>query len=214
VDAAIFDKITTAWDALTNPTTNQMNKHIILIAMMCHAANKAWCDANDQPGQKSWEEADEWQRESAIKGVEFRLANPLASKDGQHNAWMEDKIANGWVYGEVKDAEAKTHPCIVPYDQLPEVDRKKDDIFCAIVDALKPAAEQLTFGQKAMGVSFNPSKLPEVDQVKSLYADIADIMDRFRDRNGRGEASRLASVAITEAQGAQMWAVKALTWKD
>ena len=102
-----------------------------------HAANKAWCEANGDNSQKDWKEAEGWQRESAIKGVEFRLNNPEAGKDSQHNAWMADKIAAGWVYGEVKDADAKTHPCIVPFEQLPEFQQKKDALFCAVVDSLK-----------------------------------------------------------------------------
>lgn len=110
---------------------------IIAIAMACHQANKVWCEINGDASQKDWHQAEEWQRESAIKGVEFRLANPDAGKDTQHNAWMKDKVDAGWVYGEVKDAEAKTHPCIVPFEQLPEFQQKKDALFCAIVDALK-----------------------------------------------------------------------------
>jgi hypothetical protein len=48
-----------------------------------------------------------------------------------------DNIKDGWVYGEVKDAEKKTHPCLVPFDQLPLFQQKKDKLFCAIVDALR-----------------------------------------------------------------------------
>ncbi len=107
------------------------------IARVCHEANKAWCMLVGDYSQKHWDEAEEWQLESAIKGVEYRLANPSAGEDSQHNAWMEEKINNGWVYGETKDAELKTHPCIVPFDQLPTHQKKKDKLFCAIVDALK-----------------------------------------------------------------------------
>lgn len=107
------------------------------IAIVCHEANKAWCFVNADESQKGWTEAEEWQRESAIKGVLFKLDNPDAGHDAQHNAWMQDKITDGWVYGEVKDAEAKTHPCIVPFEQLPLFQQKKDALFCAIVDALK-----------------------------------------------------------------------------
>jgi hypothetical protein len=67
----------------------------------------------------------------------FRLENPNAGHDAQHNAWLEEKVNDGWVYGEIKDAEAKTHPCIVPFEQLPEFQKKKDALFCAIVDSLK-----------------------------------------------------------------------------
>lgn len=72
----------------------------------------------------------------------------------------------------------------------------------------------MTYGQKAVGMSFNPSGNEGVDQIKSLYAEIIDIMDGLRTTSGSTEVKRMASVAITEAQTAQMWAVKAITWKD
>jgi hypothetical protein len=71
---------------------------------------------------------------------------------------------------------------------------------------------ELTFGEDAMGVNFNPSNDPTVTKLKALYAEIADILNADRGDN-RDERARLASVAITEAQGAQMWAVKAVTKK-
>jgi len=49
----------------------------------------------------------------------------------------EGKVDSGWVYGEVKDVEKKTHPCIVPYEQLPVEQQSKDYIFKGIVDAYK-----------------------------------------------------------------------------
>ena len=70
---------------------------------------------------------------------------------------------------------------------------------------------KLTFGEKAMGVRFNPSGDERVATLKALYAEIADILNEDRGEN-RDERARLASVAITEAQGAQMWAVKAITY--
>ncbi len=50
---------------------------------------------------------------------------------------MADKIKDGWTHGEVKDADAKTHPCLVPFQQLPAHQQKKDKLFKAIVNALK-----------------------------------------------------------------------------
>lgn len=109
----------------------------LYIAMACHEANKRWCESQGDDTQRHWEDAEEWQRDSAIKGVNFRLENPNAGEDTQHNAWMKDKVDAGWVYGENKDAGLKTHPCIVPFSDLPEFQQKKDRLFCAIVDALK-----------------------------------------------------------------------------
>lgn len=74
--------------------------------------------------------------------------------------------------------------------------------------------EKQTFGQKAVGLSFNPSNNDEVDQAKQRFAALIDQMNDLRSQSSSGEVKRLASVAITEAQSAQMWAVKALTWKD
>jgi hypothetical protein len=107
------------------------------IAKTCHEANRIWCQSNGDNSQKHWAEAEQWQRDSAISGVQFRLNNPNAKEDSQHNAWMKGKVDQGWVYGEVKDAVAKTHPCIVPFKELPIFQQKKDALFCAIVDALK-----------------------------------------------------------------------------
>lgn len=104
------------------------------IARMCYQVNKAWCECNGDMSQVDWEDAE---RCKYISGVVFALNNPDATPADQHIAWMQDKIADGWVYGEVKDTVAKTHPCLVPYEKLPEFQRKKDALFRAIVNVLK-----------------------------------------------------------------------------
>lgn len=76
-------------------------------------------------------------------------------------------------------------------------------------------APELTFGQKAVGITFNPSNNGEVDRCKQQFANCIDQMQALRtNESATAEQKRLASVAITELQGAQMWAVKALTWRD
>jgi len=77
----------------------------------------------------------------------------------------------------------------------------------------KRAEITLTYGEKSVGFNFNPNNDPAVDEVKMLYAKIIDICHEQREKAGPGEKSRLFSVAITEAQTAQMWAVKGLTYK-
>ena len=71
---------------------------------------------------------------------------------------------------------------------------------------------ELTFGEKAVGLTFNPSGDQTVHELKEAYAKVIDILNDMR--GDRSEQARLASIAITEAQGAQMWAVKAATWRD
>lgn len=113
-----------------------MQDHIGTIARMCHETNRAWCELNGDHSQKPWDQAEQWQRDSAISGVRYALANPGAPDSAQHDAWTADKVAAGWTYGPVKDPERKTHPCMVPFSDLPYEQRAKDALFRAIVRAL------------------------------------------------------------------------------
>ena len=108
----------------------------LAIARVCHQANKAWCEANGDPSQRDWENAEQWQRDSAVEGVTFALENPDAPESAQHDAWAASKLRDGWKYGEQKNPELKTHPCLVAFDQLPAHQQAKDRLFRAIVRAL------------------------------------------------------------------------------
>jgi hypothetical protein len=111
------------------------------VARVCHEANGSLCASQGDFSQTSWDEAPDWQKESAIKGVEFALKNPDATPADQHESWSAQKIADGWVYGPVKDAEKKTHHCLVPYSELPPEQQQKDYLFRAIVHAFAPFIE-------------------------------------------------------------------------
>lgn len=76
------------------------------------------------------------------------------------------------------------------------------------------AQRALTYGEQAVGITFNPANDPTVQKLKQLYAEIIDVCDVVRKEVGPGEKGRLLSVAITEAQTAQMWAVKGVTYKN
>ena len=105
------------------------------VARIAHEVNRAWCAFNGDHSQPAWEDAPEWQRKSAINGVAFHHANPEAGDSASHNSWMAEKIADGWVYGEVKDPDTKTHPCIVDFEHLPPAQQFKDRLFRTIVHA-------------------------------------------------------------------------------
>jgi len=109
------------------------------IAYVCHEANRAYCESIGDYSQKCWAAAEQWQRESAIKGVVFALANPNAPASSQHEAWLKDKEKDGWKYGPVKDTAKKEHPCFVGYDELPVEQRIKDYLFKHIVRAFAEA---------------------------------------------------------------------------
>ena len=106
------------------------------IARVCHEVNAAYCRALGDYSQPNWEDAPEWQQKSAILGAELHLNNPDAGPQASHESWMKQKVEDGWVYGETKDPEAKTHPCMVPFDELPPEQRAKDFIFRGVVHAI------------------------------------------------------------------------------
>ena len=70
-----------------------------------------------------------------------------------------------------------------------------------------------TFGEKAVGLNFNPSGSDEVGQIKKKFADIIDSLHKLRSETSDDAVSRMCSIAITEVQTSQMWAVKAMTWQ-
>jgi hypothetical protein len=72
-----------------------------------------------------------------------------------------------------------------------------------------------TFGQKAVGLSFNPSNIDAVSTAKQTLADAIDQMNHFKGDCMTCEGARKhADVAIEKLIDAQMWMVKAITWKD
>ena len=108
------------------------------IARVCHEASVEYCRTIGDNLQPHWSCAPAWQKESAMNGVQFHIANPGAGDSASHENWMKDKIKDGWTYGPKKDFDLKQHPCMVPFDQLPKDQQLKDRLFRSIVHALYP----------------------------------------------------------------------------
>ena len=106
------------------------------IARIAHEVNRAYCRALGDHSQSPWREAPQWQKDSAINGVKFLLANPAATPEKMHDNWMRQKKDDGWTYSTVKNADKKEHPCMVPYDQLPKEQQVKDHLFHAVVKSM------------------------------------------------------------------------------
>ena len=43
-----------------------------------------------------------------------------------HDVWAETRIAQGWTYGPERNDDLKTHPCLVPYEELPDSEKEYD----------------------------------------------------------------------------------------
>lgn len=110
------------------------------IAEVCHEANRVLTMAigdDNVPVQPTWHSAPEDMKRSSMVGVHFSIDNPDATASAQWANWKQQKLDDGWTWGEKRDTEKKQHPMIVDsYEQVPIATRYKDALFAGIVKAL------------------------------------------------------------------------------
>lgn len=109
---------------------------VTAIAKVCHEANRAYCQSIGDFTIPPWDTAPHWQQAGSIHGVEYRMNNPYATPEDIHRMWMDEKLATGWKHGPEKCPVTKRHPSLVPWEKLPEKERRKDVLFSNIVAAL------------------------------------------------------------------------------
>lgn len=118
---------------LENQKANS-NARLHKVAELAHEANRVLQYANHEENQSQmWEYLTHEQKQSALQGVKILLENPNTSPKELHEKWKQHKIENGWVYGATKCEEKKTHPCLVPYEELSHAQHVKDFMFHSIV---------------------------------------------------------------------------------
>lgn len=117
-------------------SVNIDEKQIAIIARVIHAANREFCATHGDFSLSDWAATSDEIKHSVIDGVVNRLKNPATTPEQSHENWMKFKEGQGWKYGPEKNEELKTHPAMLPYEQLPAHQKQKDHIFNAIVDAL------------------------------------------------------------------------------
>lgn len=133
----------------------------VLIAQVAHNINQALRAALGETVEV-WDATAPEHKASILAGVDMHVANPDVTPEAAHESWLAQKVAEGWTLGDVKDLEAKTHPCILPYAELPTEQKVKDYLFRAVVHSLKdipdakaPAPERLLLPVKYIGVREN-----------------------------------------------------------
>ena len=85
-----------------------------------------WVTYQIAAGQPYNEEINKDQLELLLDAINFMLEHPNITPEESHNNWMRMKTEQGWIYGEVKDFEKKTHPDLIPFNELPIIEQKKD----------------------------------------------------------------------------------------
>ena len=83
----------------------------------------------------SWEQREELFKEQFRKVIERQCGNQRSnSPEELHENWMQAYFAMGWVYGPEYNREKKTHPDLIPYAELTQLERDKDAVFIALCE--------------------------------------------------------------------------------
>lgn len=110
-------------------------------ARAAHEANRSYCQARGDYSIAPWDETPKEIKESVLHGVKLALKDPSTTPEQSHQSWLSYKAAEGWAYGPTKDFDRKTHPCMVPFSELPPEHRAKDRLFLDVVFATARALE-------------------------------------------------------------------------
>lgn len=118
----------------------QYHEDLSAIAQAAHTANLLYslqhetsvsvCDPIE------WTDMSDEAKAGSVSGIVDMIKNPVLDGREAHDIWFANKQAAGWKYGPAKSNEHKTHPCMVPYDELNIWDKTKDDLYICVINSL------------------------------------------------------------------------------
>lgn len=99
------------------------------------AARLAACAAEAPIIPEQWNDRDEAFRAQFRNVIEQQCGpDRKDSPEELHDDWVMAYEAMGWRFGPTRDAAAKTHPDMVPYDELGQLEQDKDAVFVALCE--------------------------------------------------------------------------------
>jgi hypothetical protein len=110
------------------------------VGKTCNDANRAWCEANGDTSNPEWEHVEDWRRSFVLEAVNSVLTG--ASPEQVHDLWRTHKSAAGWSYAVSTDDAAKTSSNMVPYADLSDFTKKKNQLFVAAAKAVGCGVER------------------------------------------------------------------------
>lgn len=99
------------------------------------AARLAMQAANTPIIPVPWDGREEPFKAQFLKAIEQQCGEQRSHSPEQHHVnWMQVYFAMGWVHGVEYNREKKTHPDLVPYAELGQLERDKDAVFVALCE--------------------------------------------------------------------------------
>ena len=83
-----------------------------------------------------WNDLTDSQKQNAINAVKKIMSEPAKTAEELHDLWMLPLLDDGWIAGDFS-IEKKQHPCIVPFDRLPDTEVLKDELWSVLTEAFR-----------------------------------------------------------------------------
>jgi hypothetical protein len=100
-----------------------------------NAARIAAIGANAPVIPVEWKDREEPFKKQFLEVIEWQCSEQRSkSPEELHKSWMQAYLAMGWIYGEKYNRENKTHPDLIPYADLEQLEKDKDAVFIALCE--------------------------------------------------------------------------------
>lgn len=110
---------------------------VLAVAEMAHEQNRLFCEKfMDDNSLVPWAETSDEIKQTAFNGIKSIIENIDVTPEENHEIWRKFKATQGYIYGTRKCDVSKTHPCMVPYADLPKGQKIKDVLFGNLVKTL------------------------------------------------------------------------------
>lgn len=120
---------------------NFTDTEILEISKIAHETMREYKESLGEP-LPAWDNAAQWMKDSTVDTIKDIMSDPSKTAEDIHNEWMRQKIASGWKYGPVKDAEQKTNPLLIPFNNLTVQEKIKDSLMSEVCNYAIKAKEE------------------------------------------------------------------------
>lgn len=132
-----------------------------------------------------WDEREEAFKRQFLEVIERQCGDQRSrSPEELHGTWMQSYFAMGWVYGPEYSREAKFHPDLVPYEELGQLEKDKDEVFMALCEIARQWIYE-TIGQSITGKCCSEPKLAKQMGLEyktdHAFALVIEVLEAVRD---------------------------------